>query len=158
MSFTPPPFTPVDGADLSFGLVAARYNLELVDGLLAHACDVLREAGVTDEAVEIVRVPGSNEVPVAAQMLASSGRFDACLGLGVLIRGDTLHYELIATASAQALQQVALETLIPVINGIVVAESQAQAVERCLGPVNRGAEFARAALEMARLRKILRIQ
>jgi 6,7-dimethyl-8-ribityllumazine synthase len=88
--------------------------------------------------------------------MLAAGRPDVLLALGVIIRGGTLHYELIATASAQALQRVALDARIAVINGVVVAENEAQARARCLGKADRGAEFARAALEMAALRRRLR--
>jgi 6,7-dimethyl-8-ribityllumazine synthase len=103
----------------------------------------------------VVRVPGSNELPVAAQLLAGRHRPDVIVVLGVIIRGDTLHYQLIAEASAQALQRVALDAKIPVINGVIVAETPAQAEARCLGSINRGAEFAAAALAMAALRQSL---
>lgn len=108
-----------------------------------------------DGSLRVERVPGSNELPVAAQLLARSGHYDVIVALGVLIRGDTIHYELIADAATQALQRVALESATPVINGVVVAENQAQAEARCRGPINRGAEFARAALEMAALKRRL---
>jgi len=100
-------------------------------------------------------VPGSGELPVAAQWLAAR-RPDVVVALGVIIRGETLHYELLAHASARALQRVALDARLPVINGIVVAEDEAQAEARCLGRIDRGAEFAAAALEMAALGRRLK--
>jgi 6,7-dimethyl-8-ribityllumazine synthase len=155
MSLQRPSERAVDGARFSFGIAAARYNEDLTESLGAAVRARLLAAGVRSEAIEIVQVPGSGEVPFAIQRLATSGRFDCCIGLGVLIRGGTIHYELIANSSAQALQQVALTTGVPVINGIVVAENQAQAEERCRGAADRGAEFALAALEMAALRATL---
>ncbi len=143
----------LDGSACRIGIVAARYNSELVDALVAQVRDYLRQAKVADEAISVWRVPGSNEVPVAVAGMLAQGSYDTAIALGVIIRGDTIHYEVIAEASAHALQQAALAAGVPVINGIVVAENDAQARDRCLGPVNRGAEFAWAALEMAVLKR-----
>jgi 6,7-dimethyl-8-ribityllumazine synthase len=136
---------------LRIGIVAARYNERLVDGLLERVSGALRAAGVRERALSIVRVPGSNEVPVAVQMLARRRHPHVVIALGVLIRGGTIHYELIADSVAHALQRVSLDTGIPVINGVVAVENEAQARARCIGRINRGAEFAAAALAMARL-------
>jgi 6,7-dimethyl-8-ribityllumazine synthase len=153
MSFSPPPSTSLDGSARRFGIVAARYNPELVDALITQVREHLRQAQVPDDAIELWRVPGSNEIPVAVAGMLAAGGYDTVIALGVIIRGDTIHYEVIAEASAHALQQAALAARVPVINGIVVAENPPQAQERCLGRVNRGAEFARAALEMAALKR-----
>jgi 6,7-dimethyl-8-ribityllumazine synthase len=154
MSLSAPLLAPTDGAPFKVAVAAACYNPRLVDGLLDRVCAALRQAGVKPRNLRVVRVPGSNEVPYAARLLAR-GRPDVIIGLGVLIRGDTVHYELIAQAASQGLQDVALMTERPVINGIIVAETPAQAEKRCLGPINRGAEFAQAALAMAALRRRL---
>jgi len=124
----------------------------LVDALLHQVCAGLRAAGVPEKRLTIVRVPGANELPSALQLLAQSARFDVFVALGVLIRGDTIHYELIADAASHALQRVALDTRTPVINGVIAVETAAQAAARCGGRIDRGAEFARAALEMADLK------
>jgi 6,7-dimethyl-8-ribityllumazine synthase len=92
-------------------------------------------------------------VPWAAQMLARSGRFDCVVALGVLIAGDTNHHDMVGQSVSHALQRVAIETQVPVINGVIVVNSTAQARVRCVGRINRGAEFAEAALAMAALRK-----
>ena len=153
MSFSPPKPASLDGSACRIGIVAARYNPELVDALLAQVREYLRQARVADNAVEVWRVPGSNEVPVAVAGMLAAGDCDTVVALGVIVRGDTIHYEVIANSSAAALQQAALNARVPVINGIVVAENEAQARERCVGAVNRGAEFAWAALEMAVLKR-----
>jgi 6,7-dimethyl-8-ribityllumazine synthase len=153
MSFSPPAPLSLDGSASRFGIVAARYNPELVDALVAQVRDYLRQARVPDTAVDVWRVPGSNEVPVAVAGMLAAGGYDTVIALGVIIRGDTIHYEVIAESSAHALQQAALTARVPVINGIVVAENEQQARDRCLGKVNRGAEFAWAALEMAALKR-----
>lgn len=153
MSLDAPLATSSDASGYAVGIVAARYNERLVDALLAQVADRLKTAGVKARNITIARVPGSNELPVAVQLLMKRKRVHVVVALGVLIRGDTIHYELIAEATAHGLQQAALEARTPVINGVVVAENQAQAEARCRGGVNRGAEFAAAALEMAALKK-----
>ena len=147
MSLQAPAALALDARGVTVGIAAARFNTAQVDALLARCRETLRAAGAAEPVV--VRVPGSNELPAAVQALAASARFDALIALGVLIRGETLHYEVIAHATAQALQQVALAVRRPVINGILTVENEAQARERCSGAADRGAEFARAALEMA---------
>lgn len=153
MSLDAPKTQSIDGRGFAVGIVAARFNGSLVDALLENCLGVLKAAGA---GTEVVRVPGSSEVPVAALALARTGRFHAVIGLGVLIRGGTIHYEVIAESSAAALQRVALDTGLPVINGILTVENRMQAEERCRGDTNRGAEFAHAALEMATLFRSLR--
>lgn len=152
MSLAAPPSSAIDGAPFRIGLAAARFNRRLVNALLQQVRTHLRAAGVKAKKLAVVRVPGSNELPAAVQLLARRAKFDALVALGVLIRGDTLHFEFIAAAAAHGLQRVALDEHVPVINGIIVAETRAQAEARCLGKISRGAEFARAALEMAALK------
>jgi 6,7-dimethyl-8-ribityllumazine synthase len=155
MSLAAPDPLTIDATAFSIGVVAARYNPELVDALLEQVVAQVQAAGVPEKRIQVARVPGSNELPVAAALLADTGNFDVIITLGVLIRGDTIHYELIADAVTQGLQSVALESRIPVINGVIVAENLSQAEARCRGEINRGAEFARAALEMAALKERL---
>jgi 6,7-dimethyl-8-ribityllumazine synthase len=149
---TPQPLA-INGADFSVGIVAARFNLKLVDALLQKSIGHLTACGVKESRIHVARVPGSNELPYAAQLVASKHTLDVVIALGVLIRGGTIHYELIAESATQGLQRVALDGRLPVINGVVVAETQQQAEERCLGAINRASEFAQAALEMAALKR-----
>ena len=144
----------LNGAPFAIGIVAARYNPALVDALLHTVFEQLAAAGVKEKRIRIVRVPGSHEVPWAAQALAAKG-VDCVIALGVLVGGDTNHHEMVGTSVSHALQQVALATRTPVINGVIVADTLKQAEERCLGSINRGGEFARAALEMAALKHCL---
>ena len=153
MSFAKPQEIAVDGAPLRVGIVAARFNGDLVDALLARVVARLRAAGVREKAITVVRVPGSHEVPWAAAELARGGRRDVVIGLGVLIGGDTSHHEMVGQSVSHALQQVALDTRTPAINGVIVANTRAQAEARCRGRIDRGAEFAAAALEMAALKR-----
>lgn len=151
MSLSRPDPIALKGAKLSFGIVAARYNPVLVEALLAKVLGGLAAAGVKESRIKVIRVPGSHEVPVAAQWLARGGKRDCVIALGVLIGGDTNHHEMVGQSVSHALQQVSLHTNTPVINGVVVADTLKQAQARCLGPINRGSEFASAALEMAAL-------
>jgi 6,7-dimethyl-8-ribityllumazine synthase len=153
MSLDAPKETAIAGAPFTVGIVAARFNPVLVDALLARALAVLTAAGVKEKRITVVRVPGSHEVPVAAQWLAQGGRRDVIIALGVLIGGDTNHHEMVGQSVSHAFQQVALATRTPVINGVIVADNLKQAQARCTGRINRGAEFARAALEMAALKR-----
>ena len=155
MSLSAPPPIALNGAPYSFGIVAARYNPSLVDALLATVFEELTAAGVKTKLIKMVRVPGSHEVPVAVHWLAQGGRRDCVIALGVLIAGDTNHHEMVGRSVSQALQQVALATRTPVINGVIVTGSLKQAEARCRGTINRGVEFARAALEMAALKRRL---
>jgi len=143
----------VAGASFRIGLVAARYNEKFVDALFERVVGGLVAAGVKAENMAVVRVPGSHEVPWAVQAFAAGGECDCVVALGVLIGGDTRHHEMVGESVSHALQRVAMTTGVPVINGVIVVDSLAQAKARCLGKINRGAEFAAAALAMAALRQ-----
>ncbi|MDP3070589.1 MAG: 6,7-dimethyl-8-ribityllumazine synthase [Opitutaceae bacterium] len=155
MSLSAPASTTLRGTGFRFGLVAARFNQTLVDGLMARVLASLQASGVREVDITVLRVPGSHEVPWAAQRLAAAGRRHCVIGLGVLIAGDTNHHELVGESVSHALQQVALGTGVPVINGVMAVNTVAQARARCTGRINRGAEFAAAALEMAALHRRL---
>jgi 6,7-dimethyl-8-ribityllumazine synthase len=153
MSLDSPNVLSFDGTGLRAGIVAARFNQRYVDGLIKHATDTLRASGVAAADIHTVRVPGSGELPTGAQLLLQRGGFDVVIALGVVIKGGTLHDQLVAEAAQTGLLRVALDSGKPVIAGVVTANDPAQAEARCLGEINRGAEFARGALEMALLSK-----
>ena len=154
MSLASPESRVIDGTAFRIGIAAARFNGVLVDGLLARVQAGLEGAKVKAANITVARVPGSHEVPWAVSALARSrGTFDCGSGLGVLIAGDTNHHEMVGESVSHALQRVALEMGIPVINGVIVVNSVAQAKARCVGKINRGGEFASAALEMAALKR-----
>ncbi len=155
MSLSAPSPKTISGAAFRVGIAAARFNERHVDALLDAVVGHLKRNGVKAGAIVIERVPGSNELPSALQLMSHRARFDVMIALGVLIRGDTIHYELIADSTTQALHRVALDMRTPVINGVVVAETRRQADDRCFGKVPRGAEFAQTALEMAALKRRL---
>jgi 6,7-dimethyl-8-ribityllumazine synthase len=156
MSLAAPFPTSIDGTPFRVGIVAARFNAGLVDELLARVVAGLRVAGVKERAISVVRVPGSHEIPWAVQALADGKRRDVVIALGVLIGGDTSHHEMVGQSVSHALQRVSIDTRTPVINGVIVANTLAQAEVRCRGKINRGGEFAAAALEMAALKRSLK--
>jgi len=143
---TPKPST-VNGEGMRFAIIAARYNQALVDSLVQHASDTITAAGAP--APDIERVPGSAELPIAASLLAEADDYDAIIVIGVVIAGDTNHHNIIGDSTAVVLQQLAIEVNIPIINGILVVNTQQQAEARAGDQINRGKEFAQAALEMA---------
>ena len=135
-----------------FAVAVSRFNLELTRGLLAGALGALEEAGVGKSAHTVVWVPGAFELPLTAQRLAESGDHDAIICLGCLIKGDTMHFEYIAESVVHGLAEVALQSGIPIALGVLTTLTEEQAVERAApGPGNKGAEAARAAVEMAAL-------
>jgi 6,7-dimethyl-8-ribityllumazine synthase len=135
-------------------LVAARFNEAYVRRLVDAALEVLRHRGAAESDLEVVWVPGSFELPLACRWAARSGRFDAVLAFGVVIRGETEHFRLVAEGATQGLQRVALESGVPVLNGVLAAYDAGQAAARTGGELgNRGAEVALAAVQMAELRR-----
>ena len=136
------------GAGLRIALVASRFNESFCERLLQGALGELARLGVTAADIETVRVPGALEIPLALQWLAQSRRFDALIALGVVIRGETYHFELVANESGRGVMEVQLETGIPIANAIITTETEAQAEAR----IGKGAEAAGVAVEMARLR------
>lgn len=137
-------------------LVAARWNAEWVDRLVDGARQVLTSNGVAADAIETVEVPGSLELPLACRWAAGTGRFDAVLAFGVVMRGETEHFRLVADATTHGLQRVALDTGVPVLHGVLAAHDLEQVRARTGGVHgNRGAEVALAALRMAALRHTL---
>jgi 6,7-dimethyl-8-ribityllumazine synthase len=141
---------------LRFALVVARYNDFVTDRLQAGAIDALLESGASPDAITVLKVPGSFEVPLAARRSAETGRFDAVVCLGCLIRGATPHFEYIASAASRAIADAALATGVPMAFGILTTNSAAEALERAgTGSANKGWEAAMAAVEMATLLKRL---
>ncbi|MHB1872255.1 MAG: 6,7-dimethyl-8-ribityllumazine synthase [Steroidobacteraceae bacterium] len=131
-------------------VVAARFNDFIVSSLLKGAQAAWARHGGALEDLLVVRVPGAFELPVAARKLAASGRYDAVVALGCVIRGGTPHFEYVAGECASGLQRAALETLVPVIFGVLTVETVEQALERAAtGQGNKGGEAMEAALEMA---------
>ena len=142
-------FAPASGR---FALVAARFNQVIVDQLVAGALDGLKRHGVADDAIDLVRVPGSLEIPPVAKRLAESGGYAAVICLGAIIRGDTDHYDHVAAGTANGISQAALATGVPVIFGVLTCNTLEQAINRAGGKSgNKGFDAALAAIEMVNL-------
>ena len=142
------------GTGLRFGIVVSRWNSFITERLLEGTLDALRRHGVADDAVEAARVPGPFEVPLMAQRMARSNRYDAVICLGCLIRGSTPHFDYIASECSKGIAQAMMETGIPITFGVLTTDSIEQAIERAGTKAgNKGAEAALAAIEMANLLK-----
>ena len=148
-NLTQRPAPAVDGSGRRVALVCARFNDVIVDRLEAGARRALGAAGVAPDDIEVVRVPGALEAPSAVLAAVRSGRFDAVVALGVVLRGDTYHFEVVSNESASGVMRVALETGAAITNGILTVDTLEQALDRSGdGAGNKGADAASAALEM----------
>jgi 6,7-dimethyl-8-ribityllumazine synthase len=135
-----------------FGIVVSRFNSFISDKLLEGAIDSLVRSGVVDSDIEVVRVPGAFEIPLIAQKLAASQKYDAIICLGVVIRGATPHFDVVVNEVSKGTAQVGLESGVPVLFGVLTTETIEQAIERAGTKAgNKGAEVAVAAIEMANL-------
>jgi 6,7-dimethyl-8-ribityllumazine synthase len=136
------------GADRRVAIVQARFNPEIGQGLLAGALRALKDAHVDEQRITVVTVPGALEAPLALQRLAQSGDFDALIALGAVIRGETYHFDIVANESAAGVVSVQLEFGVPISNGILTCDTDAQAAARMDA---KGYEAAMASLELANL-------
>ena len=135
-----------------FALVAARFNAFIVEHLVGGAIDGLQRHGVSPDAIDLVHVPGSLELPLVVDRLARSGRYVAVLALGAVIRGETDHYDVVVRESAKGLMGTALATGVPVVNAVLTVDTVEQAVNRAGAKQgNKGFEAAGVAIEMANL-------
>ena len=139
---------------LRLAIVVSRFNSFITERLLAGALDALSRAGADERRLEIVRVPGSFEIPVAAKRLAETGRYDALVTLGCIIRGETQHFDYISAEVTRGIQLAAIETGVPIAFGVLTTDDLEQAVDRAGAKSgNKGAEAALSAVEMANLLK-----
>jgi 6,7-dimethyl-8-ribityllumazine synthase len=136
------------GLGLRIGIVMSRFNEDVSEGLLDACRDELMKCGVRPEDVMLVSVPGALEIPLALQKLAQSRSYDALIAIGAVIRGETYHFEIVANESARGLMDVQIETGVPIANAILTTDDEEQAYSRM---TEKGADAARAALEMANL-------
>lgn len=145
-------FGNISAESFRFAIVVSRWNGELTAKLCDGAVDALTGAGATKDAVEIFRVPGAFELPLGSLKAAETGLFDAVIALGVVVRGETPHFDFVAGQAAAGLVQASIDTGIPIMFGVVTADTQEQAEARCGGSVgNKGYEAAMSAIEMANL-------
>lgn len=147
----------LDASGLRFGIIASRFNDEIVSGLLDGAVTCLQRHGADDDAISIYRVPGAFEIPTLARLL--SGQHDALIALGCLLRGDTPHFDFISAQVTSELSHVSVKTQSPIAFGVITVNTREQALERSSpGTSNKGWEAALAAIEMANLWRALRTE
>ena len=145
-------FGELDGSEMRIGIIKARWHKEVIDDLVDGAKTALMETGVKEENIFVTEVPGSFELPLASRFLAASGTVDAIIPMGVLVKGDTYHFEVIADTVTTGLMNVGLQTGIPVIFGVLTVNTLEQAKDRSTGVNNHGLQWGKAAVEMALLR------
>ena len=135
-----------------FGIVLSRFNSFIAERLLEGALDTLHRSGADEDAIEVARVPGAYEIPLVAQKMAKSGRYDAVVCLGVIIRGATPHFDLVANEAAKGIAQVGMDTEVPILFGVLTTDTIEQAIERAGSKAgNKGSDVAAAAVEMVNL-------
>ncbi len=140
------------GDGKKFGIVVARFNSFIAERLLEGALDSLIRSGVSDDDIEVARVPGAYEIPLVAQKMVKSGRFDAVICLGAIIRGATPHFDFVANEAAKGIAQVSMDSGVPVMFGVLTTDNIEQAIERAGSKAgNKGSDCAVAALEMINL-------
>ncbi|HEX4075054.1 MAG TPA: 6,7-dimethyl-8-ribityllumazine synthase [Candidatus Acidoferrales bacterium] len=145
-----------NASGLRFGIVVSQFNSFITDRLLAGALDALKQSGAADDQIQIVRIPGSFEIPIAAKKLAATARFDSLICIGCVLRGETSHYDYVASETARGIQLAQLDTGVPMIFCVLTCDTLEQAIDRAgLKSGNKGYDSGLAAVEMASLsRKI----
>jgi len=147
-----------NAGDAKFCILAGRFNSFIVERLVEGAVDALVRHGISRENIEIIRVPGAYEMPISAQRIAQTGRYDSIIALGAVIRGSTPHFDFVAAECSKGLAQVSLAADMPIIFGVLTTDTIEQAVERAGTKAgNKGAEAAVTAIEMISLFKKLEI-
>ncbi len=140
----------LNGRDLRIGIVMSRFNQDVCEGLLSACTSELASLNVSPDLIRIATVPGALEIPLTLQAMARSGRYDALIALGAVIRGETYHFELVSNESGSGVTRVGLDTGVPIANGVLTTEDDDQALARMQ---EKGADCARTAVEMANLLK-----
>jgi 6,7-dimethyl-8-ribityllumazine synthase len=142
---------------LRFGIVVSRFNSFITERLLSAAVDALERAGATNKEVDVVHVPGSFELPLAAKKLAATGKYDALIAIGCILRGETAHYDYVCSETARGLQLAQMDSGLPIMFCVLTCDTLEQAIDRAgLKGGNKGFEAGLAAIEMAQLSRKLR--
>src|SRR5713101_9854582 len=143
---------------LRFGILVSRFNSFVTERLLASALDALKRAGASEKKVNVTYVPGSFELPLAAKKFAATGRYDALIAIGCVIRGETSHYDYVCSETARGIQLAQMDTGVPIIFCVLTCDTPEQAIDRAgLKGGNKGFEAGLAAIEMAHLSRKLRL-
>ena len=144
----------LDAKGFRFGLIVSRFNNFITERLLEGALDALQRHGAKDQDLEVVRVPGSFEIPLLAKQMAESGKYDAVICLGALIRGGTIHFDILSAEVTKGIANVMLDSGVPITFGVITTETIEQAIERAGTKMgNKGWECAEAAIELVNLLK-----
>ncbi len=147
----------LSGSRLRFGIVVSRFNNFITDRLLAAALDALERAGAADADVDVAHVPGAFELPLGAKKMAATGRYDALIAIGCVLRGATSHYDYVCSETARGLQLAQMDSGLPIIFCVLTCDTLEQAIDRAgLKSGNKGFEAGLAAIEMAQLSRKLR--
>jgi 6,7-dimethyl-8-ribityllumazine synthase len=147
----------LSAAGLHFGIAVSRFNSFITERLLQGALDALERAGATNKDVDVVHLPGSFELPLAAKKLAATGRYDALIAIGCVLRGETAHYDYVCSETARGLQLAQMDTGVPVMFCVLTCDTLEQAIDRAgLKGGNKGFEAGLGAIEMAQLSRKLR--
>src|SRR5208282_4871416 len=147
----------LSAAGLRFGIVVSRFNSFITERLLAASVDALERAGATSKDVDVVHVPGAFELPLTAKKLAETGKYDALIAIGCVLRGETTHYEYVCSETARGLQLAQMDSGLPIIFCVLTCDTLEQAIDRSgLKGGNKGFEAGLAAIEMAQLSRKLR--
>lgn len=147
----------LSAAGMRFGIAVSRFNSFITERLLASALDALERAGATGKDVDVVHVPGSFELPLTSKKLAQTGKYDALIAIGCVIRGETAHYDYVCSETSRGLQLAQMDTGVPVIFCVLTVDTLEQAIDRAgLKSGNKGFDAGLAAIEMGRLSKKLR--
>jgi 6,7-dimethyl-8-ribityllumazine synthase len=147
----------LSAAGFRFGIVVSRFNSFITERLLTAAVDALERAGAASQDVDVVHVPGAFELPLAAKKLAATGKYDALIAIGCVIRGETSHYDYVCSETSRGLQLAQMDTGVPVLFCVLTCETLEQAIERAgLKGGNKGFEAGLAAIEMAHLSRKIR--
>jgi 6,7-dimethyl-8-ribityllumazine synthase len=147
----------LNGSGLRFGIVVSRFNDFITERLLAAALDALQRAGAADGDVDVARVPGAFELPLAAKKMAATGRFDALIAIGCVLRGATSHYDYVCSETARGLQLAQMDSGLPIMFCVLTCDTLEQAIDRAgLKSGNKGFKAGLAAIEMAQLSRKLR--
>jgi 6,7-dimethyl-8-ribityllumazine synthase len=147
----------INAKDISVAILVSRFNSFITDRLLAGACDAYLRHGGDDKLLTVIKTPGAFELPLAAQIAARSGQYEAIVGLGAVVRGETPHFDYVASEVVKGLAQVGLSTSVPVIFGVLTCDNVEQAIDRAgTKSGNKGFEAMVSALEMAALMRLLR--
>jgi len=143
----------LNAAGMRVGLVMSRFNEDIGEGLLSGCSAELLRLGVAASDIHLLTVPGAIEIPLTLQAMAQSGKYDALVALGCVVRGETYHFEIVSNESARGITEVQLTTGIPIANAVLTTENDDQALARM---VQKGTEAAQAAVEMANLQKVIK--